>query len=682
MNLQTTRNWLGLALLASTFFTSCKSGDSGSKDLVKENIDSTVNPTKDFFSYANGAWIKKNPIPAAYSRWGIGNLVNDEVFDRLRKINEAALKENASKGSNSQKIGDFWYSGMDTVDIEKQGIKPIQADLDRINSLKDIAGVLNEIAYQHTLGSGPLFSMYAAQDLKSSDVMALYLNQGGIGLPDRDYYFNTDGRTTKVRADYLNTHLVSMFKLSGMDEGAAKTAAESTYKLEESLAKSSRKLEDLRDPYKNYNKMTIAELNKLTPSINWTDLLAKMKVKNINTVIVGQPEFLKQMEASLKSVSIKDWKNYLRWNYISGAAPYLNKTIDTENFRFYGTVLTGKKEQRPRWKRVLTSEESTMGEVLGQLFVKEYFPEKTKKRYEDLVEAIRDAYKERIEKLDWMSDPTKEKALTKLAKITKKVGYPDKWKDFSGLQIDHGPYVLNMKRAGEYLYNYNINKLGKPVDRQEWDMTPQTYNAYYNPSNNEIVLPAGIFVIPGWKDEDIDDAVVYGYAAASTIGHEITHGFDDQGSQFDEKGNLKTWWTKVDSIKFRQRCKMIVRQFNEFKVLDSLHVNGEASQGENIADLGGILIGWDAFVKTKQYKDDKKIDGFTPAQRYFLGYALGWLGHQRDENLANQIMTDVHAPGNLRVNGPFANIPAFYEAFGVKKGDPMWREDSLRVKIW
>ncbi|UKJ07594.1 M13 family metallopeptidase [Solitalea lacus] len=682
MNLYRIPTNLILAGCLSAIALSCKHSNDLKVDLVKTNIDTTINPGKDFFLYANGNWIKNNPIPAAYSRWGIGNLVNDEIYEKLKKINEDAAKEKAAVNSNSQKIGDFWTAGMDTVAIEKQGITPIKADLNRINAISDIKGILNEIAYQHTIGNSPLFSMYVYQDMKNSEEMALYLNQGGIGLPDRDYYFNTDSRTKAIRDDYKGQHLIKMFKLSDLDETNSKSAAEGTYKLEENLAKASRKLEALRDPYANYNKMSVVDLNKLTPSINWIDLFSKMKIKKVDSVIVGQPEFFKQVEQSLKTASLNDWKNYLRWNYFSSCASYLNKAIDNENFRFYGTVLTGKKEQRPRWKRVLTSEESVMGEVLGQLYVKEFYSPKTKKRYENLVEAIRDAYKERIKKLDWMSENTKKKALEKLATMTKKVGYPDKWKDFSALKIDRSSYVENMKRGAAFWYDYNINKLGKPVDRTEWEMTPQTYNAYYNPSNNEIVLPAGIFLIPGWNDEDIDDAVVYGYAAASTIGHEITHGFDDQGSQFDAKGNLKKWWTPEDETKFKGRCKMIIKQFNEYKVLDSMHVNGDATQGENIADLGGILLGWDAFVKTEQYKKGEKINGLTPAQRYFLGYALGWLGHQRDENLANQIMTDVHSPANLRVNGPFANIPAFYEAFGIKQGDPMWRPDSLRVKIW
>jgi putative endopeptidase len=348
----------------------------------------------------------------------------------------------------------------------------------------------------------------------------------------------------------------------------------------------------------------------------------------------------------------------------------------------YSQTLRGTKQPKLRWKRVLDAEEGAMGEALGQLFVKEYFNEKAKQRYSQMVENIRDAYKERIAKLSWMTDSTKKKAYAKLAKITKKVGYPDKWKDFSALKIDRGPYVLNIHRANEWWFQHDLNKLGKPVDREEWGMSPQTYNAYYNPSNNEIVLPAGIFAVPGMKDEDLDDAFVYGYAGASTIGHEITHGFDDQGRQYDAAGNLKNWWQDADGKQFGERAKMIIRQFNEFMPVDTLHVNGDATQGENIADLGGLLLGLDAFKKTEAYKSGIKINGLSPLQRYFLGYAFGWLNISRKESLASQLKVDVHAPAKERVNGPMVNIPEFYEAFGIKKGDKMYREDSLRVKIW
>jgi putative endopeptidase len=473
-----------------------------------------------------------------------------------------------------------------------------------------------------------------------------------------------------------------MLRLTGYDEQQAKAGAESIFKIEKFLADSSRKLEKLRDPYANYHKMILAQLNALTPDINWNTVFKTMELKPIDSVIVGQPEYYRALNTALKTFPAADWKAYLRWKLISSYSPYLNKAADDESFRFGGKVISGRKEQLPRWKRVLDTENGLMGEALGFLFVKEYFPVTAKQRYTDMVEAIRQAYREHIAKLDWMTPETKQKALVKLNAIHPKVGYPDKWKDFSTLVMDRESYAGNVMRARHWAYLVNINKLGKPVDHTEWGMTPQTYNASYSPSNNEITLPAAQFTIPGVKDSEVDDAVAYGYVAASTIGHEITHGFDDEGRQFDAKGNLKTWWTPTDSVRFTKRANMLADQFSSYIVLDSLHVNGKASLGENIADLGGIVLGIDAFKKTKQYKEGKLINGLTPMQRFFLGYALGWLGQERDEALANQILTDVHAPGFLRVNGPFSDVPEFYEAFHIKKGDKMWLDPEKRVKIW
>lgn len=675
---------LGLTLFAA--LTSCTQQNSAASyavhDPVFKNLDTTVIPGNDFFKYANGGWIKQNPIPAAYSSWGIGNLVQEEIRGKLKKINEDALKEHAAKGTNSQKIADFYFSGMDTAGIEKRGVNDLKADLARIDQIKDVNGILDVAAYLTTIGVDNIIGIYIGQDEKNSDKMMLHLSQTGLGLPNRDYYFNTDARTKNIRNDYAGKHLPAILKLSGTTEQYAQTTAKSVFAMESTLAGNSRKLEDLRDPHRNYNKMSVAQLNQLTPGINWVDLFQKLKIPKADTVIVGQPEYYQALSKLLKTSSVNDWKGYLRWNLLSATASYLNKDLDQENFRFKGTVLAGKKVQLPRWKRVLDNENSLMGEVLGQLFVKAYFPETAKKRYSDMVTAIRTSYKEHIEKLDWMTEGTKKKALEKLEKINPKVGFPDKWKDFSTLEINKESYVQNVLRAHAWWYQRDVNKLNKPVDRTEWDMTPQTYNAYYNPSNNEIVLPAAIFSIPGAKDSEVDDAVVYGYGAASTIGHEITHGFDDQGRQYDTKGNLKAWWTPQDSVKFAAKTQMLINQFNNYKVLDSMHVNGKATLGENIADLGGIVLGLDAFKKTTQYKENKKINGLTPVQRYFLGYALGWLGHQRDEQLASQILTDVHAPAFLRVNGPFADVPEFYQAFKVKKGDAMWIDPANRVKIW
>jgi putative endopeptidase len=651
-------------------------------DPVYNNLDKTISPGTDFFSYANGGWLKKNPIPAAYSSWGIGNVVQEEIRERLKKINEDALKANTPKGSATQKIGDFYYSGLDSAGIEKSGLLPLKDQLALIEQAKDKNDILNAAALLTTNGARNIIGSRVEQDDKNSSKMMVQLGQTGLGLPNRDYYFKTDARTTRIRNDYSTKYLPNMLALSGLDEQKAADGAKSVYNIEKFLAENSRKLEDLRDPYKNYHKMPVTELNKLTPEIEWTDLFKKLEYKSVDTVIVGQPEYYQAVSKALNDFSVDDWKAYLRFKLIGSYAPYLNNAVMEENFRFGGKVMRGQKEKLPRWKRVLDNENGLMGELLGQLFVKEYFSEKSKDRYIAMVEAIRQSYRDHIDKLDWMSPETKQKALAKLNSIHPKVGYPDQWKDFSALVISRESYAGNVMSARHWSYMINVNKLGKPVNHKEWNMSPQTYNANYSPSNNEITLPAAQFLIPGIKDEEVDDAVAYGYAAASTIGHEITHGFDDEGRQYDMHGNLKAWWTPQDSVKFTQRAQLLVDQFNSYVVLDSLHVNGKATLGENIADLGGIVLGLDAFKKTQQYKEGKKINGLTPLQRFFLGYSLGWLGHERDEVLASQILTDVHAPGFLRVNGPFSDVPEFYKAFNIKKGDKMWLDQDKRVRIW
>ncbi|MEP7163759.1 MAG: M13 family metallopeptidase [Ferruginibacter sp.] len=649
-------------------------------DILAGNLDTTVTPGTDFFEYANGGWIKKTPIPDAESGWGIGNMVQDEIYNRLKNINEKALAEKAATGTISQKIADFWKSGMDTVSIDKAGITSLKKDLDAIAAVTNSSELMQVATALKKKGVRCLFNAYVAQDDKNSEVMAYRLDQGGLGLPNRDYYFNTDERTLQVRAAYKD-YMLKTFKQFDTSTATGRKNADDVYTLESKLAKASRKHVDLRDPYKNYNKMGIDGLSKIATNINWNDYMKNTGVTKTDSVIVGQPEFYTALSNELRSTSIEIWKNYLRIRLIQSYAAYLDHVTYSNLFE-YRKTLTGAKEPRVRWKRVLDAEEAAVGEALGQLFVKEYFNETAKKRYSDIIENIRTAYKERIAGLSWMSDSTKQKAFEKLSKITKKVGYPDKWKDFSKLLIDDGPWVLNIQRANEWWNNYDLNKLGKPVDRNEWDMTPQTYNAYYNPSNNEIVIPAGMLAVPGYRDEDLDDALVYGYAAASTVGHEITHGFDDQGRQYDAKGNLTNWWTKNDEDEFTKRTKYIIRQFSEFNPVDTLHINGEVTQGENIADLGGMLLGLDAFKKTDAYKKNEKIGGLNALQRYFLGYALSWMYQDRKERLANQVMTDEHAPAKERVNGPVVNIPEFYEAFGIKPGDKMYRPDSLRVRIW
>jgi len=656
-------------------------GTAAKPDILYAALDTTVAPGDDFFAYANGTWIKNNPTPASESNMGIGKKVQDEVYARLRQTSIAAAGARAAAGSNQQKIGDFWAVGLDSVKADRLGAAPIQPELHRIAAMKTVAEVPGVIAHEIPLGVNALIGPGVSQDDKNSDKMAIYLRQAGLGLPNRDYYFNTDSRTKNIRAEYLK-HVANTFKLLGEDYRSANAHAAWVMALETALAKSSRKLEALRDPYANYHKMSIAQLDKLTPGLDWKTWLGQMGIASADTVIVGQPEFYQTAGQLLKTVPLDEWKAYLAWQVARTFAPTLSRPFVAENFHFYGTVLRGATAIRPRWKRVLDMQENALGDALGQLFVKDYFKPEAKARYDTLVKNVVVSFAEHIQKADWMSAPTKVVALDKLHKITPKVGYPNKWKDYSAMTIDRSSLAANVMRANQWQYNYELHKLGRPVDRTEWGITPQTYNAYYTAANNEIVLPAAAFAIPGLPDADADDALVYGYAGASTIGHELTHGFDDEGSQYDAHGNLHEWWSKDDRRRFNDRVGGIVRQFDGYTLLDSLHINGKATAGENIADLGGIVIGLDAFKKTRQYREGKKINGLTPTQRYFLGYALGWQMHVRDERLASQLLTDVHSPAQYRVNGPMADVPAFYDAFGVRPGQKMYMPRNLRVVIW
>jgi putative endopeptidase len=667
----------GLAVL---LMTACKTKNSDKPDVLAANIDTSINPGEDFFEYANGGWIKKNPIPDEESGWGIGNLVIEENLKRLRTINEDAAKKSAAKGSNEQKIGDFWKAAMDSAGIEKKGLSELDPYFKKIDAVTDVAGLSDVMAELNKIGVGTLVGMYIQQDDMNSESMAIKFWQAGLFLPEREYYLKSDSTSVNIRNKYKN-YLVNTLSKTGVSAADAVKTADDILGMETSIAKVHRKLEDLRDPYANYNKMSPDAFYKMAPSLQLNTYLANLGIKKVDSVIVGQPEYYKSLERFVKSVPMTTWKAYLKFNLIDAFAEALPESYGIEKFNFT-KLLSGAKQRRARWKRVLRNEENVMGELLGQLYVKEYFNETTKDRYSNLVEAIRTSLKERIQKLDWMTDSTKQKALVKLAAMKKKVGYPDKWKDFSSLQVVSNSYLQNLMNGNIFWLNYNLNKLGKPVDRDEWDMNPQEYNAYYNPSNNEIVLPAGIFTVPGYRDEELDDAVVYGYAGASTIGHEITHGFDDQGRQYDEKGNLKNWWTKEDEKKFNERSAVMVKQFGGYVVVDTFKINGKATLGENIADLGGILLGWDAFKKTDQYKKNEVVANLSPAKRYFLGYALGWLGQTRKEELRNRVMTDVHSPAKFRVNGPFADVDAFYETFGVNTQHKMYLADSSRVRIW
>jgi putative endopeptidase len=670
-----------LVLFTVSVLTACNSkNDIQKPDVLTANMDTTIAPSQDFFMYANGGWIKRNPIPGDQGSWTIGHLVVEENLKRLREISEKADSANAAKGTVEQKIGDFWATAMDSVKIEQRGLQPLQPYLDKIAAISDTKSLVATVAELKRIGSSTLFSDYVLQDDKNSEVMAYRLNQGGIGLPEREYYFKTDSATEKIRAAYIK-YIAKVLTMSGENSDSANKSAQNILALETSMAKASRKIEDLRDTYRNYNKMAITELGTISKNVDWPNFLKITGIKNIDSVIVGQPEFFLALNSLLKSTPIEVWKADLKFNLIADFSGSLPDAYGQEAFNF-NKLLSGAKERRPRWKRVIQAEENSMGEMLGQLYVKEFFSETAKKRYNDMVEDIRGALKHRISQLAWMSDSTKAKAYIKLAAMKKKVGYPDKWKDFSAMDIGTDSWVQNSINANTWWHNYSVNKLGKPVDRDEWDMTPQTYNAYYNPSNNEIVLPAGIFTVPGYRDEELDDAVVYGYAGASTIGHEITHGFDDEGRQFDEKGNLESWWTKTDEAEFKKRAEVMVKQFNEYEPIKGYHINGKATLGENIADLGGILLGIEAFKNTEQYKKGEKIAGLIPMQRYFLGYALGWLGQTSDEQLRNRLLSDVHSPAKYRVNGPFVDVDEFYTAFNIQPGSAMYRQDSARVRIW
>jgi len=670
-----------LAITTLALISSCNNKQATPKpDILAANLDSTVKPGEDFFEYANGGWLKKNPIPGEQSSWGIGNLVIEENLKRLREISEKAAAANAAKGSNDQKIGDFWSMAMDSTKIEADGLKPIQPLLDKINAVTDVKSLVNTVSEFKKIGSNTLFSDYVYQDAKKSDVMAYNLTQGGLGLPEREYYFKMDTATINIRNEYVK-YMAKILTMAGEDATIAETAAKNILALETKLATASRKIEDLRDPYKNYNKMAITDLGKMAGNVDWVSYLKNTGVQKVDSVIVGQPEFFTALNEALTKIPLSDWKQYVKFNLISDMAPVLPDAYGVANFNFT-RLFSGAKQRKPRWKRAIQMEEDAMGEMLGQLYVKEFFNETAKKRYTTMVEDIRQALKDRIAKLDWMSDSTKQKAYIKLASVKSKVGYPDKWKDFGTMDIGKESFAKNYMNSKLWWHHYNYSKLGKPVDRDEWDMYPQTYNAYYNPSNNEIVLPAGIFTVPGYRDEELDDAVVYGYGGASTIGHEITHGFDDEGRQFDDQGNLKSWWTKTDEDAFKKRAEVMIQQFNEYEPVKGYHINGKATLGENIADLGGILLGIEAFKKTKQFKENKSISNLTPMQRYFMGYALGWLSQTREEQQRNRLLTDVHSPAKYRVNGPFVDVDEFYTTFNIRPTDKMFRADSLRVKIW
>ncbi len=662
------------------FAMSCNKKEKAFVDPLLSNRDTIVNPSLDFFNYANGGWFKQHPIPSSEKSNGIFRMIQDTINNQVKSICIKSAEANASKGSNKQKIGDFYASGLDSVAIDKAGIAPLKNEIAQINSIKDLSGLLQTVGHLHTIGASPAFNFSVGQDDKISSKNALFLGQGGLGLGQRAYYFDTDANSVKIRAEYLK-HVAKIFELTGEAKDKAVVTADLIMKMETELAQSSRKLEALRDPIKNYNKMSVNQLNAITSNIDWKVMFVNLNIKNADTVIVGQPEFYKALNVALKNYSIDNWKTYLKWDLYNNYASYLNKEIENQNFYFFSTVMSGINKQKPRWKRVVEQTGNSLGELIGQVYVDEYLPKGTKEKLLEIGNNIREVYAERIKKLDWMSPATKEKALAKLSKIVMKVGYPDKWKDMSSVVVDKKSYCSNVMAVNQWSYNFMIHKFGKPVDRTEWNMFPQTYNAYYNPSNNEICVPACNIIVPGFEGRMPDDAILYGIIGGSTFGHEITHGFDDQGSQYDDKGNLNNWWTKEDYSKFKAKTKLIVDQFSKFKIGDK-NVNGDATQGENIADLGGVVMGFEAFKKTKQFKTKEVVGGLPPEKRYFLAYGYAWMVNATQKSLLQQVMMDVHSPAQYRVNGPLANVPEFQKAFNIQPGNPMYQPDSLRVVIW
>ncbi len=646
-----------------------------------QNMDKTVKPTDDFFTFVNGNWIKNNPIPSSESSWGSFKELHEKNTDRLRIIlKEAAADKTAKPGSNTQKIRDFYNLAMDSVKLNKERATPLNAEFERINKITNTTDLMNTVSHLHTLGIPAMFIMYVDQDQKISTEYITQVFQGGIGLPDRDYYTNTDDRTLGIQKAYLE-HIESIFKLLGDKPEIARQNAKVVYDLETNLAKASMTQIELRDPQTQYNKKTLEEMNAAYPEIQLTTFLNGVNIKNINNIIVGQPEFFKELNKEIKTVSIADWKTYLRWTLINHSASKLSDDFVNQNFKFYGNTLVGTPTLKARWKRALEATDNSLGDALGQLFVKKYFTEDSKKRVNVMVDNLVAAYRERINTRDWMSEETKKQAQLKLDKVIRKIGYPDKWKDYATLDIKTDAYIANVWRANTYTFNEMVNRLGKPIDKQSWLMTAPTINAYYNPTINEIVFPAGIMQ-PVFFNAEADDAVNYG-AMGAVIGHELTHGFDDQGAQYDADGNLKNWWTKEDMERFKAKTDILVKQFDNYVAIEDIHVKGALTLGENIADLGGLTIAYYALKKSMEGKPvPSKIDGFTAEQRFFIAWAQEWRVNMRPAFLKNMIQTNPHSPGNFRANGAPSNMQEFYDAFDVKPSDKMYRPKEERAEIW
>ena len=672
---------LGACLLLFALGVATLSGQTGQSGFDVSSLDKNTPACTDFYQHVNGGWIAANPIPAAFPSWGITNVLVERNRDVLRDILEAAAKNTgAARGSNEQKVGDFYASCMDEAKVEAEGLKPLAPEFELIAKVKDPKSLQEEIAHLHSLGINALFVDGSTQDYKNSNEVIAGVFQGGLGLPDRDYYTKADDKSKMIRDQYVK-HVAKMFELMGDDATKAAAAAQTVLALETRLAEASLTRVERRDPQKTYHRMTLAQLRELTPNYDWPAFYKGIGLTQKADVNVGSPDFFKTVDKMLLDVPAADWQTYLRWHLVRNAAPALPAAFVDEDFRFNRGVLQGARENLPRWKRCVAATGNSLGEALGELYVKKAFPPAAKARALEMIRNLKAALREDINTLGWMSDATRKQALVKLDAFADKIGYPDRWRDYSALQLDRSPYVVNRLRSTRFEQRRDLDKIGRPVDRSEWLIPPQTVNAGYNPQSNEIIFPAGILQPPLF-DLGADDALNYGGMGA-IIGHELTHGFDDQGSQFDAKGNLANWWTEADKKTFKERAQCIIDQFSGFEVEKGLNLKGELVAGESIADLGGLNIAYAAFQKSMQGKPrPPNVGGYTPEQRFFLAYAHNWATNMRPEYARFVAVQDPHPLPKFRTNGPLSNMPQFAQAFQCKAGDPMVRAEKDRCHVW
>ena len=644
------------------------------------NMDRSVEPGSDFYQFSAGTWLKKNPVPADKSRWSGFDELRERNLHLLRGILEGAASDKSEAAASPRRqVGDFYASAMDTNRLQNLRFKPIAKDLKRIDRLKSTEELVKLLAELHEQNVGGVFNSGVSADARDSSIYAFELNQGGLGLPDRDYYLKDD--FSKQRAAY-RVHVAKMFTLLGEKPAEAEAHAATVIDLETALATASRTRVELRDPIKNYNKVTTADLIAKNPALHWRAYLDGVGVSKAPYAIVGQPEFFEVLNKLVRERPLADWKVYLRWHLLSGSASFLHDEVQQENFAFYSKTLRGQEQQEPRWQRSAKMIDGSIGEALGQLYVEKYFPASARARMSELIGNLRAVFRDRLTKVEWMSDETRAKALTKFERFTQKIGHPDKFRDYSAVKVHRDDLLGNVRRASIVENHRQAARVGGPVDKAEWHMTPQTVNAYFNPSQNEIVFPAGILQ-PPFFDIEADDAVNYG-AIGVVIGHEITHGYDDQGRQFDAEGNLKEWWTEKDAKEFEVRAQKLVDQYNSYEALPGLKVNGKLTLGENIADLGGVVIAYEALQRAlaKDPAKRKTIDGFTPEQRFFVSLSQLWRTNTREADMRRLVTVDSHSPGRFRAIGPHVNVQEFFDAFGIKDGAPMWRAPDLRAKIW